>query len=63
MTQGLNYGGNMLQYGNDQQMMPWQQLGGFANIIGPPEVLSSGSSAGSGSSFGLDASSAFGGGG
>jgi len=55
----LQTGGNMLQYGQNQQLMPWQTAGAYRDVLGDPTVLSDGKSSSRGSSFG--ASGSFGG--
>lgn len=49
MSGGLGYGGNLLQQAMQQQMMPWTQAGAYANILGAPTVLGSGTSSGTSS--------------
>lgn len=39
MNEGINQGGNMIGYGQNQQMMPWQQAGAYSGILGGPTVL------------------------
>lgn len=58
-TGALNYGGNLLNYGQQQQLMPWQTAGAYSDVLGDPTVLSTGKSSAKGSSFG--ASGSFGG--
>lgn len=55
MAGGVNSAGNMQQLGMGQfapQMMPWQAMGQYANTIGAPTVLSSGSTSASSNSKG-----------
>lgn len=53
MSGGLNYGGNLLNQAMQQQMMPWTIGGAYANILGAPTVLGSGTSSGSSSGKGF----------
>jgi len=55
---GMNFGGNLAGFGNQQQMQPWQQLGAYSNILGSPTVLGQGSGfqSGSGKGFGISGS-------
>lgn len=55
MNTGIEQGGQMIGYGNQQQMLPWQQAGAYGNILGGPQVLSSGSGNTSGKGFGISA--------
>jgi len=53
MQGGLNFGQNQQNLSMGQfapGMMPWQALGEYANTIGRPTVLGSGTQSGSGSS-------------
>lgn len=56
MSGGIQQGGQMVGYGQDQQMMPWQQAGAYSGAMGDPTVLSSGSGSSKGSNFGMSAS-------
>jgi len=56
MQGGLNFGDQMNQFGQQQQMMPWQQMGAYSNTLGGPTVLSSGQSGSSGSAKGKSGS-------
>lgn len=60
MGSGLNFGSNMQNMNMGQfapYMMPWQMGGQYANMMGDPTILGSGSSSGKSSGFGLSGSS------
>ena len=55
-TGALNFGGQMQNLGMGSfgpTMMPWQNMSNYANSIGSPTVLSSGSSSGNSSAMGV----------
>jgi len=55
-TGALNSGGQMQNLGMGSfapTMMPWQNMSNYANSIGSPTVLSSGSSSGNSSAMGM----------
>jgi len=60
MGSGLNFGSNMQNMNMGQfapYMMPWQMGGQYANMMGDPTILGSGSSKGKSSGFSLSGSS------
>lgn len=48
MYGGLNYGGNLLNAGQQMQMSPWMSGLNYASMLGGPVVLGAGSGSGSG---------------
>ena len=56
MTGGMNFAPTAMNMGTQQQMMPWQQAGAYANVLGAPTVLGSGTGTSTGTSKGKQAS-------
>ena len=48
MAGGLDRGQQLYGMGRSEQMMPWEQMGQYSNVIGGPTVLGGGASHGSG---------------